>query len=248
MTFYEEEFPNLVGSGKRLVRNNTIWKIGFVFSMIFFTSAVLVFVFAELFVIGFYLILFGISSIVLSFGITFSNPSNKSYTAILDYAKTRNIVELIKIPKKTRNATKLVIYALLDLGEFEEATNLVNDLENSISRFRKAVVGSNTGAYLRLIRNANPNEEDEELISDSDLYISKRKIDKVFLLDKLPPKAKCMISFAELDINHHSILACPFCEGLAKEDLFKKWLKENKKCPKCKRELLIDNLVYVKKK
>ncbi|MBN1329504.1 MAG: hypothetical protein JXA54_08530 [Candidatus Heimdallarchaeota archaeon] len=71
-------------------------------------------------------------------------------------------------------------------------------------------------------------------------------ITKVYFIEEFPPKAKCRISNLRLDIEKDTIVICPYCRNMAKQELFSEWLKENNSCPVCRRKVSIDDCPIVK--
>ncbi|HUT81020.1 MAG TPA: hypothetical protein VMZ29_07440 [Candidatus Bathyarchaeia archaeon] len=70
-------------------------------------------------------------------------------------------------------------------------------------------------------------------------------ITKIYYLEGIPEKARCMVSGLQLDFFADEIVVCPYCSAWAKKDLLFSWLSENSFCPVCQRELHIEDCPIV---
>ncbi|MBN1330557.1 MAG: hypothetical protein JXA54_13870 [Candidatus Heimdallarchaeota archaeon] len=70
-------------------------------------------------------------------------------------------------------------------------------------------------------------------------------ITKIYYLEGIPEKARCMVSGLQLDFFADEIVVCPYCSAWAKKDLLSSWLNEKNSCPVCQRELDIEDCPLV---
>ena len=54
-----------------------------------------------------------------------------------------------------------------------------------------------------------------------------------------------MVSHLELHLKMDTLVACPHCEGIAKQELLEEWLEEKGVCPVCRRALRIEECLKV---
>ncbi|MHA1364833.1 MAG: hypothetical protein ACTSP5_00275 [Candidatus Heimdallarchaeota archaeon] len=77
---------------------------------------------------------------------------------------------------------------------------------------------------------------------DLDLSIP---VTKVYFVKELPIGKNCMIKGLPLDFKNDKVVACPHCGNMAERDPLVIWVNENKKCPICKKTLLVDDISLV---
>ena len=242
----EKEFPLLMVQGKTGVISYKTILFALVFSGLILIAGVLVMIFTNIFLLGMIMTVFSATAFIIFVVLFPLTPRRKVYDELVEFTKAKDIDGIIGISKISSVYIKLVIFALLDLKEIEEAENIVDELDlNPVSTYRY-VSSTGTNYFRALIKKTKQESEDASSGLINSKQTSKRKINKVFFFEKLPPGSKCMISSITLDVDKHNILACPNCEGMAKDELFIKWIEENKKCPKCKRKLTENDLVLVK--
>lgn len=68
---------------------------------------------------------------------------------------------------------------------------------------------------------------------------------KVYQIEEPPPGTRCMVSHLEIHLEMDELVACPYCEGIAKKELLEEWLEENYTCPVCRRTLRIEECPIV---
>lgn len=71
-------------------------------------------------------------------------------------------------------------------------------------------------------------------------------ITQVYFIDKLPKKAKCMVSSLPLNVDKDAVVACPYCGNMAKQELLAEWLEKNSSCPVCRKTISINECPIVK--
>ncbi|MHA1212897.1 MAG: hypothetical protein ACTSSH_10595, partial [Candidatus Heimdallarchaeota archaeon] len=138
-------------------------------------------------------------------------------TYLLVDQKSRDIAFILKERLSMRKPMKVyeilrTFYLLAIKLGYKDHYELYNNLEQGSSKDQKEL----------------SDEVDNEIVIP---------ITKIYYLEGIPERAKCMVSGLELEFLMDEIVVCPFCSAWAKKDLLFSWLSENDFCPVCRREL-----------
>jgi len=140
-------------------------------------------------------------------------------TYLLVDQKSRDIAFILKERLSMRKPLKVyeilrAFYLLAIKLGYKDHYELYNYLEQGSSKDQKE----------------QPDEVDNEIVIP---------ITKIYYLEGIPERAKCMVSGLEINFLMDEIVVCPFCSAWAKKELLFSWLSENDFCPVCRRELLM---------
>ncbi|MHA1772829.1 MAG: hypothetical protein ACTSXO_01720 [Candidatus Heimdallarchaeota archaeon] len=180
----------------------------------------------------------------------------KKFTTVLRAKESKELGKLLELAKKyslsnstfDQGVARLATFLLIDETSLQIAMLLKDWLsQKKPPRLRELLkafhllaikLGYQTANELFQSLEKDSNKSQKASVEDEDTEIV-IPITKIYFLDHLPEKAKCMISGLEIDFFADEVVACPYCSAFAKKALLATWLEENTFCPVCRRELRI---------
>ncbi|MCF2144577.1 MAG: hypothetical protein K9W42_12830 [Candidatus Heimdallarchaeota archaeon] len=178
----------------------------------------------------------------------------KKFRTVLAAKKSKEPGKLLELAKKyslsnstfDQGVARLATFLLIDEKSLEIAALLKDRLSQrkppGLKELLKAFhllaikLGYQTAMELFQALEKGSAKSQKAVLEDTEIVIP---ITKIYFLDHLPEKAKCMVSGLEIDFFVDEVVVCPYCSAFAKKALLATWLEDNSFCPVCRRELRI---------
>jgi len=173
----------------------------------------------------------------------------------LDLSKNRGLREFNTMYNNlmTEYPEELAIYMRENIDMYRESSYLSRHVLNRMLHSLALKLGYNhmnemlkdtTGLRLVKLTELKERERKTKKVMKDEIDLS-IPITKVYFIDKTPKDEKCMVSGLPIDIKNDVVVACPNCGNMAERELLEKWLKENEKCPVCKKSLVLADFPIV---